>query len=123
MKKQSQLEFRFLLWLKEWKIDHLFVREYRFHPDRRWRLDFYSEKYRVGVELEGGLFTYGGHSRGAGYLKNLEKYNAATAMGIRLFRYGSTNQMAEFYNDLSILLQTDKEEAHGSNNAASKTDS
>lgn len=66
-----------------------FEREYRFAPPRKWRLDFWLPEHKIGVEVEGGVFISGGHNRGKGYEKDLEKYNTATSMGIRLLRYST----------------------------------
>jgi hypothetical protein len=62
------------------------VAEYRFHPKRRWRIDYF---FTVGlaVEIEGGVFTYGRHNRASGFIKDLEKYNAIAQEGIALLRY------------------------------------
>lgn len=62
------------------------VSEFRFHPTRQWRADWAWPAQRVLLEVEGGIWTKGRHSRGAGMLKDMEKYNAATAMGYRVFR-------------------------------------
>ena len=67
-------------------------REYRFHPTRKWRLDFAFIRpgLRIGIECEGG--TRSGKSRhttGDGYAKDCIKYNAATLAGWRLFRLTS----------------------------------
>lgn len=58
--------------------------EYRFHPTRRWRFDFAFLAARVAVEVQGGLFVNGRHSRGAALLKEHEKLNAAAALGWRV---------------------------------------
>ena len=59
--------------------------EYRFHPTRKWRLDWFHES-GVGVEIEGGIWTKGRHTRGKGFLADIEKYNALSEGGILLFR-------------------------------------
>ncbi len=64
------------------------VTEHRFHPVRRWRFDLAIPIYRIAIEIEGGVWTRGRHTRGAGYLADLEKYNEATAMGWSVLRYG-----------------------------------
>lgn len=77
-------------------------REVRFATPRRWRADYFWEqgvKYSfddlgprkdpagpVVLEIEGGIWTKGRHTRGKGYLADMEKYNTMTAMGIRLIR-------------------------------------
>lgn len=40
----------------------------------------------IAIEVEGGAFTRGRHTRGAGFIGDMEKYNAATSMGWRVFR-------------------------------------
>lgn len=60
--------------------------EYRFHPQRRWRFDWYIPSIKVAVEIEGGAWIAGRHNRPIGYLKDMEKYNTATLMGIRVYR-------------------------------------
>lgn len=62
-------------------------REYRFHSSRKWRLDYAWPAEKVAVEVEGGVWTGGRHTRGAGFLKDCEKYNQAAAMGWRVFRF------------------------------------
>jgi hypothetical protein len=61
-------------------------REYRFAPPRRWRFDYAWPLHRVALEVEGGAFAGGRHTRGAGFRNDLEKYNTATAAGWRVFR-------------------------------------
>lgn len=63
-----------------------FVREYRFHPTRRWRFDYCCPEHMIAVEVEGGVFTRGRHTRPLGFLGDITKYNTATLMGWRLFR-------------------------------------
>lgn len=65
----------------------VFASEYRFHETRKWRVDFAFEKQRVAVEVEGGAWTGGRHTRGAGFEADVEKYNALTLAGWRLLRF------------------------------------
>lgn len=58
--------------------------EVRFAPPRRWRLDFGWGKAKVALEVQGGIWTAGRHSRGSGLLKEYEKMNAAAARGWRV---------------------------------------
>lgn len=62
------------------------VAEYRFNPARRWRFDYAWPQERVALEVEGGVWTDGRHVRGAGYLADVEKYNAAALDGWTLLR-------------------------------------
>lgn len=63
------------------------VREYRFHPVRKWRFDFAWPELMIACEVEGGLFIQGGHSRGAAYEDDCEKYNAAALLGWTVYRF------------------------------------
>jgi hypothetical protein len=62
------------------------VPEFRFHLTRKWRFDwlFNPGKERVAVEIQGGLFTQGGHVRGAHLVGEYEKLNEAQIMGYKV---------------------------------------
>ncbi len=60
--------------------------EYRFDPDRAWRVDWAWPEHRLALEVEGGVWTRGRHTRPSGYLKDLEKYNRLAVLGWRLLR-------------------------------------
>lgn len=62
------------------------VREHRFHPVRRWRFDYAWPGEKVALEVEGGVWTGGRHTRGAGFVADIEKYNAAVVAGWRVVR-------------------------------------
>jgi len=68
-------------------------REYRFAPPRRWRFDFAWPAIKLAVEVEGGTWSGGRHTRGAGFAKDCEKYNAAASLGWRVLRF--TKEMIE----------------------------
>lgn len=64
--------------------------EYRFARDagRDWRIDFYFEANgrKVALEVEGGVWTGGRHTRPQGFSGDMEKYNALACRGILLLR-------------------------------------
>lgn len=62
------------------------VPEYKFHPKRRWRLDWFLPEIKVGIEIEGGIWNKGRHTRPSGFIKDIEKYNTAALMGIKIYR-------------------------------------
>lgn len=61
--------------------------EYKFHKKRKWRFDFAWPKYMIALEIEGGTWTDGGHSRGKGFEKDCLKYNEATGQGWSVYRF------------------------------------
>lgn len=61
-------------------------REYQFHPTRKWRFDYAWVPQKVALEVDGGVWTGGRHTRGAGWLKDTEKLNMAACLGWRLLR-------------------------------------
>ena len=64
-------------------------REYRFAPPRRWRFDMAWPDQMVAVECEGGVWTRGRHTRGAGFIADCEKYNRAALDGWCVLRFTS----------------------------------
>jgi hypothetical protein len=79
------------------------VPEYRFHPKRKWRLDWAfpcddnGVAVKVGLEIDGGAFAGkpcafcgqrkgGRHNRGAGFLKDICKLNEAQILGWKVLR-------------------------------------
>ena len=77
--------------------------EYRFAPPRRWRFDYCWQKEKVALEVEGAVWTRGRHTRGAGFLKDMEKYNEAARLGYLVIR---TTPKALF-NDATVSLIQD----------------
>jgi hypothetical protein len=61
--------------------------EARFHPKRKWRIDYFWPEFKLAVEIEGGLFTRGRHVTGTGSVGDLEKYNFLVLHGLRLLRF------------------------------------
>jgi very-short-patch-repair endonuclease len=62
------------------------VTEHRFHPVRKWRFDYAWPEHFVALEVEGGVWIAGRHTRGSGYIGDMEKYSEAAALGWRILR-------------------------------------
>jgi len=59
--------------------------EYRFHATRRWRFDFAWIEERVALEIDGGTYqANSAHRSVKDSLKDMDKFNAATALGWRV---------------------------------------
>ena len=57
------------------------VPEYRFHPTRKWRLDLAWPDLQIAVEVQGGIWTGGRHTRGQGAARDYDKLSTAAVMG------------------------------------------
>ena len=86
----NEFEAKLARELKTLKIE--FEQEFEFHPKRKWRADFHLVGKKILVEVEGGIWSGGRHTRGKGYIGDMEKYNAATMMGFQVLRF-STDQV------------------------------
>lgn len=104
--RRSRIEETFEFQLKCAELTG-YVTEHRFHPVRKWRFDFAWEDRAIAVEIEGGTWNGGRHTRGKGFEQDCEKYNEACAMGWKVFRFTSSmvtkgqaiNLMKEVLND------------------------
>jgi hypothetical protein len=57
------------------------AKEFRFHPDRKWRFDLAWPSLLIAVEVHGGTWANGRHTRGGGFEKDREKMNEAALLG------------------------------------------
>ncbi|MCO8112829.1 DUF559 domain-containing protein [Acinetobacter lwoffii] len=89
-KVPNEFEAKLARELKTLKIE--FEQEFEFHPKRKWRADFHLVGKKILVEVEGAIWSGGRHTRGKGYIGDMEKYNAATMMGFQVLRF-STDQV------------------------------
>lgn len=87
--------------------------EYKFHPNRNWRFDYFFEAngVKVALEIEGGIFLQskrgkpGGHSSIEGILRDIEKYNAAATLGIFVYRVTPQDRYKKkVFRDLKKIL-------------------
>ena len=62
--------------------EHFFAR-----PVREWRIDVVILDLKIGIEIEGGVWTNGRHTRGKGFIEDMEKYNAAVTFGWVILRF------------------------------------
>ncbi len=83
--EERQRRDAFLAVIARAKLPHP-TPEHHFHPERMWRFDYAWPEHRIALEVEGGVWTQGRHTRGSGFVKDMEKYNAAAVLGWRVLR-------------------------------------
>lgn len=67
-----------------WQLDNVGLpheREHRFHDRRKWRFDIAFPAVKLAIEIDGGLFIDGGHSRGRARINDMERDIAANLLG------------------------------------------
>lgn len=84
--KHSLAERKFLLLWEDVLNGPKLESEFKFHDVRRWRFDFALPSQRIAIEIEGGVWSGGRHSRGAGFTQDCEKYLEAALLGWRVVR-------------------------------------
>jgi len=78
-------------------------REYRFNPGRDWRFDFAWPKgaRKIALEVEGGTWSGGRHTRGGGYESDCIKYSTAAVEGWCVIR--ATTGMVKDLRALALV--------------------
>ena len=100
---RSSGETKMELILKASDID--FVIEHRFHPVRKWRFDFALVDWKIAIEVEGGVYAKGRHTRGSGFSQDARKYNAATVLGWRILRYTTAQVDFDAIHDIKKVQE------------------
>lgn len=86
------------------------VEEFKFHPERKWRFDFAYPDLKIAIEVEGGTWSGGRHTRGSGYEKDCEKYNTACLLGWSVLRF--TSSMIKRGEAINTIEKALKEVGH-----------
>lgn len=84
-----------------------YVREYVFHPKRKFRFDWAIPELKIAIEYEGLFSEKSGHTTVTGYTKDCEKYNQAALLGWKVLRYTALNYK-QLYRDIDELTQIQK---------------
>lgn len=85
------------------------IKEHKFYPTRRWRFDFAIPEMKIAIEKEGGIWNNGRHTRAAGFIADMEKYNAAGSLGWIVLRATPQNiNSAEFLELLETTINMRK---------------
>jgi hypothetical protein len=86
--KRESLELALLQQIRASKLMEPTL-QHRFHPTRQWRFDiawFSNKPGGIAVEVDGGTWSGGRHTRGAGFEADCEKLNEAALLGWRVLR-------------------------------------
>lgn len=78
--------------------------QYRFVPGRQYRFDRAFPNQLVAVEIQGGLWVNGAHSRGSGVERDCLKLSIAAALGWRVLPISKA--MIESGQAISLIRQT-----------------
>jgi very-short-patch-repair endonuclease len=101
--RMSAIEELFALHIRGAKMQPA-KREHVFAAPRKWRLDFAWPEEKIAVEVEGGTWTNGRHSRGTGFAADCEKYARAAILGWTVLRVTSdhvrTGQAIQWLEEL-----------------------
>ena len=83
----SNLEALFWLQLRVNGIQSLFTQQFQAVPDRKFRFDFACQSRRFLVEIQGGTYSGGAHSRPLGLARDYEKCNLAQRHGWKIYQF------------------------------------
>lgn len=67
------------------------IREYKAIPDRKFRFDFAWPDHKLLVEIHGGVYSQGRHTRGVGFTKDREKMRTAQKLGYTVYEYTTSD--------------------------------
>jgi hypothetical protein len=56
-------------------------KELMFHPIRKWRFDYAWSELKIALEIHGGIYTNGRHTKGKGFTEDKVKINSAQLLG------------------------------------------
>jgi very-short-patch-repair endonuclease len=85
-------------------------KEHQFLSTRKFRFDYAWIEQKIALEVEGGVWIQGRHTRGAGFVKDMEKYNLACVAGWKVLRFTPQQlRKKETYNLLSCLFEVYRE--------------
>jgi len=86
---ELMLEKSHIPFIPEYYVKDLFSDDSGFKKQYRMDYLFFNQKtleIAFILEIEGGIFSYGRHTRGTGFWNDILKYNAITLAGVPLLR-------------------------------------
>jgi hypothetical protein len=88
-KKVGKEKYWIEITLQEWckEKGYELVREYQFHPKRKWKFDWAIPGIKLAVEYEGLMSAKSRHTTIGGYSNDTTKYNEAARLGWTVLRF------------------------------------
>jgi len=87
--KNKEYEDLFAFHLQINGLSKYFARELMYIPGRKFRLDFGDPIHKIGIEIQGGIWStkYDGHNSGGGITRDTVKINLGHMHGWRIFQF------------------------------------
>jgi len=74
-------------------------------PDRRFRFDYVNFESKVAVEINGQIWSKGGHSSGGGLNRDYEKLNLAQSLGYIVFQLSAEMITSQWLNLIAEAIK------------------
>tara|TARA_B100001094_G_C17677639_1_gene551845 strand:- start:171 stop:515 length:345 start_codon:yes stop_codon:yes gene_type:complete len=100
MAKRSKLEQQFITLWEHYYPELELAEELVYIPGRKFRLDFAHVESKVGIEINGAIWTKGGHSSGKGLMRDAEKQNLGLLAGWQVFTLAGKDMISRRWVDL-----------------------
>lgn len=81
-------------------------KEVKFDPDRQWRADYVHRPTMTILEVDGGVYNGGRHTRGRGFVDDCFKLNSAALHGYRVIRIATGMANATYLQQIIDWLQS-----------------
>lgn len=101
-KEKGDLEWGLKVFCDEHGLTY--EKEVLFHATRKWRADFMIKSMKLIIEYNGLMSEKSRHTTVTGYTGDMEKVNAAQALGYIVLQYTALNY-TNLTNDLKGLLK------------------
>jgi very-short-patch-repair endonuclease len=82
----NRAEEAFAYWCRALKLP-MPQRNFRFHPTRRFEIDWAWPTLKVGIEIQGGIWVGGAHARPMNIVRDMTKHNLLLDFGWRVWHY------------------------------------
>ena len=99
------------------------VREFRFHPTRKWRFDFAWPNVKLAVEIDGMARGGGRHQRYAGFTRDAEKGRAATELDWQVLHFTGDDLRSSPVQSVELVAKILKGMQENENTRMPETDS